>query len=637
MGPQTQQLSLRHPRFRDAIATMVAAIRGQSKDDLLGEDVRQHRRTQRLAWSAVAILTVLLLTAVSLGGVANRQRQVANEQRAIAEDQRGVAEEQRAVATARALQAEALLVRDTDPNTSIRLNLASIAVSSNPRARADLVTTLLRTHFAGSAPTVPVRVGFIDSYVRLNHDGTMLATVDQDRSGRVTVWNTTNPLKPTKLTSLAAQLQPNSSPTFSPDGKLLATAGTDNRLRLWDLTQPSRDQPLVTLESLVGTRAVAFSPDMKTLGAVGLPDIKHQELNWVRLWDLADRAHPKLITTLTDVNDSSGLAFSPTDRTMVTTTGVMTFSEAGEVVKTSGATVWDISDRSRPRSVGPRLPLAGGLVAISPDGALVAVPRERDVRLWDLSRPDHPTLVSTLAGHGASVQAQAFSPSGRLLVTAGADKAVILWDITQPTKPVRVATLSGSREQIETVAFSKDSKAIVSVDSNDVVTQWRTADGRPAKVVTMDEHDGAVTAIATSPDGKLLATASFDATVNLWNIADPSRPVKLATLGGHTTIVNGVAFSPDGHTLAAGSGTIIAEKKFLTGRIVLYDIQNPTQPQISSTTEDRPRWLRWPLIRGASCCRSLAARPLGAVSPSCGTRPMPRTRAKRGPPPRRYL
>jgi hypothetical protein len=57
------QLDLRHGRFRDAIAQLAAPIHGRSKDDLEAEDIHLHRRALRLAWSAVAMLLVLLVVA----------------------------------------------------------------------------------------------------------------------------------------------------------------------------------------------------------------------------------------------------------------------------------------------------------------------------------------------------------------------------------------------------------------------------------------------------------------------------------------------------------------------------------------------------------------------------------------------
>ena len=67
-------------------------------------------------------------------------------------------------------------------------------------------------------------------------------------------------------------------------------------------------------------------------------------------------------------------------------------------------------------------------------------------------------------------------------------------------------------------------------------------------------HNKAVTSVALSPDGKLLATASDDATVQLWDFSDRAQPAKIGPpLMGHQDAVTSVAFSPDGRTLASVS------------------------------------------------------------------------------------
>jgi WD40 repeat protein len=92
-----------------------------------------------------------------------------------------------------------------------------------------------------------------------------------------------------------------------------------------------------------------------------------------------------------------------------------------------------------------------------------------------------------------------------------------------------------------------------SVEKTSVIL-WNVADpNNPALLTRLTGHTDSVYALAFSPDGRTLATASADGTVILWNVADPNRPAILNRLTGQNGAVTAVAFAPDGRTLAISS------------------------------------------------------------------------------------
>ncbi|KQU70516.1 TIR domain-containing protein [Phycicoccus sp. Root101] len=113
-------LDLRHPRFREQVAEVAAPVHGVTKDDLTGEDVRQYRRTRRLAGAAVASLVALLLLASTAAVVAYVQSGSAQRNETLAVSARLTAEQ----AQQRALDAADLaLTRQAEAEASAKLAL----------------------------------------------------------------------------------------------------------------------------------------------------------------------------------------------------------------------------------------------------------------------------------------------------------------------------------------------------------------------------------------------------------------------------------------------------------------------------------------------------------------------------------
>ena len=125
-GRDAGDLSLRNPQFRDAVAEVGAPLHGRPKDELVGEDVRQHRRALRLARGAVATLSILLLAAVASGLLALNQRNSAREER-------DRAEEQTRIATSRLLATQALTDLDRVPDRGVLLGARGFPARADVR------------------------------------------------------------------------------------------------------------------------------------------------------------------------------------------------------------------------------------------------------------------------------------------------------------------------------------------------------------------------------------------------------------------------------------------------------------------------------------------------------------------------
>jgi uncharacterized protein YukE len=118
----------------------------------------------------------------------------------------------------------------------------------------------------------------------------------------------------------------------------------------------------------------------------------------------------------------------------------------------------------------------------------------------------------------------------------------------QGTWSAEFQTLEGHGRPVKSVIFSPDGRLLASGSYDQTVRIWDTATGALQQI--LEGHSHAVLSVAFSPDGQLLASGSYDQTVRLWDTATGALQ---QTLEGHSHAVLSVAFSPDGRLLASGS------------------------------------------------------------------------------------
>ncbi|HEY3901592.1 MAG TPA: c-type cytochrome domain-containing protein [Chthoniobacter sp.] len=150
--------------------------------------------------------------------------------------------------------------------------------------------------------------------------------------------------------------------------------------------------------------------------------------------------------------------------------------------------------------------------------------------------------------HRKAVQALAYSPQAKVIAVGTYAEVQLLNAATH--LPVR--KIEGIDGKVNVLRFSADGMMLFAAAGDagisGIAYQWKVADG--SLVRKYEGHRDALYALALSPDGKMLATGSYDQKIKLWNVADGAE---IRTLTGHNGAIYGLSFRPDGHVLASAS------------------------------------------------------------------------------------
>ncbi|MEV6278348.1 AAA family ATPase [Nocardia sp. NPDC051832] len=217
-------------------------------------------------------------------------------------------------------------------------------------------------------------------------------------------------------------------PAISADGRLaLAASGIPAVLRLFDISDPARVR---TVWEFPGIGFGGFTHGGRSM--VTIPNL------WsYQRWDLADPERPVRIGVPVPFGSAptggAGVVSIPGVPEMVTLAPDQTRDGILDQIK-----LWDLSDPDHPRETARiagdgRRPFVG--FTLTPDGQTMVALSVNTLQVWDIRDIDHIRPLGTAVAHAASVQSAAFSADGATLATSAADGTVRIWDFSDPARP----------------------------------------------------------------------------------------------------------------------------------------------------------------------------------------------------------
>jgi WD40 repeat protein len=370
--------------------------------------------------------------------------------------------------------------------------------------------------------------------------------------------------------------------SFSADGQWLATADVAGELRLWEV----RTRRLAAqAHQAAWPTTLEFTPDGRFLiSAHGGGVSTKTGIHWWSLPSLHEVRPP------VEVGNLIQALLSPDGRRLF-------------VLRNVGDGIDRLTAEGKTELRGVPALLAhapAGVGALSPDGSFLAYEAVDGLVVWDITR----NTVQVFSGHQRrtgwpfTISGFAFAPDGSKLVTCGLDGAVRVWPLRSNIPPDSVRELTDIGGVISQVAFIHGGRVLAGASTDQTIHLWDTRTWR--LVGRLRGHGSAVTALAASPDGALLASGSMDGEVKLFSTELSTTQPTAVPLPAYVLDEDDLALAPDGSYLLTRNRQTSTFQLWNTATLAMQSNIPAPQPEFRDSAVVAPggRWLAFMGMQG---------------------------------------
>ncbi len=404
--------------------------------------------------------------------------------------------------------------------------------------------------------------------VDVTPDGRRGVSGSEDKTIRV--WNL---LAKRQTAVLTGHEGPVSSVHVLPDGERLVSHSEDGTLRLWDIPRGIELDRLGSAEHEV--RVSGISPD-GWYAIAGLAD------GGVQVWDLRSRAirtlpgHSGGVRAVSASHaaervasvggDNQLVLWEPGTSTAVSTIplgsvqlGSLALSRDGRyavgVVGATRVVAFDLEQETGVIFDGHTFPVRDA-VFVAQDRTVITCSMDNTLRLWDV---ETGAQIQTLFGHASIVSSVAVTTDGARAISGGLDRSLKVWHLAESTnKRVREQPSSerepggpeavGHTGDVRSVVVSPDQALVASASTDGTVIVWEVESGDSLHLLR--GHEGCVTTVVITPDGERLISASVDECLKVWDLRTGEE---IWSLEGHSARVDCLAVSSSGRRVVSAS------------------------------------------------------------------------------------